>query len=236
MWLGKPLAASDVLIGSFEEAARAATGTAVIIDVFRAFTTAAICLARGTEKIVMVGALDEALALRTAGIGRRALGERHGDRPVGFDLGNSPAEAAAMLFDGETLIQTTSNGTRGVLAARGARRIYAGSFVTAGATARAILVAPRLPIFLVAMGDAGPVRRDEDELCALYLRALLCGRVPDAGTIAPLLRSMSDIWDTRHLSDEDVEPCLDIDGIPFAIGVVEEDGLMIAKPETVAPE
>ena len=78
---------------------------------------------------------------------------------------------------GKTLIQTTTNGTAGINAARGADRIYAGALVTAEATVRAILRNTPAVITLVAMGRSnGTIRADEDELCALYLRACLEGR------------------------------------------------------------
>ena len=223
------LRSEDISVGSFEDAARAATGTAVIIDVFRAFTTAAVALANRAEKIVMVGDLDEARALRDQGVGRFCMGERGGDRPEGFDFGNSPAEIAEHRFDGVTLIQTTSNGTRGILAARKAKRIYAASFATARATAAAILGDPVLPVSLVAMGDPGPLQRDEDEVCALYLRALLCGRTPDASAVAPLLTTMSDLRDTRRLSDADVSACLRIDRVDFAVAVERHESHCIAR-------
>jgi len=43
-----------------------ATGTVVIIDVFRAFTTAAIGFARGARQVIMVDSLERALELRAA--------------------------------------------------------------------------------------------------------------------------------------------------------------------------
>ena len=110
-----------IVVGSFEAAARAATDVAVVIDVFRAFTTAATVLANGAERIVMTGDLDAARRLRADGVGRLCIGERGSVRPEGFDFGNSPVEVAGVDFSGETVIQTTSNGTRGILAASGAR-------------------------------------------------------------------------------------------------------------------
>ena len=81
---------------------------------------------------------------------------------------------------GKTLVQTTTNGTAGITAARGADRIYAGALVTAEATVRAILRNTPAVITLVAMGRSnGTIQADEDELCALYLRACLEGRQPD---------------------------------------------------------
>ena len=45
---------------SLLEGARRATGTVAVIDVFRAFTTAAVALANGASRIVMVRTVDEA--------------------------------------------------------------------------------------------------------------------------------------------------------------------------------
>ena len=70
---------------AFSKGATRATGTVAIIDVFRAFTTAAVALANGASKIVMVGAVEEAFKLREAGIGqimRETDGARDLDRDV----------------------------------------------------------------------------------------------------------------------------------------------------------
>ena len=226
-----PLTSDDVIIGSFEETARAATGTAIVIDVFRAFTTGAVALANGADRIIMTGDLDDARTLRDTGAGAYCMGERHGVAPEGFDFGNSPAQIAGRRFDGQVLIQTTSNGTRGVLAADGAARVYAASFACAGATVRAVLADPVLPVTVVAMGDAGPLRRDEDEVCALYLRALLCGRRPDPNLIGPLLQSMADLRDTRKLTQADVAACVQVDSVDFAIRVTRDGARAIAVAE-----
>ncbi|MEM1159679.1 MAG: 2-phosphosulfolactate phosphatase [Pseudomonadota bacterium] len=222
------LSPTEIVVGSFEESARNATGTAVIIDTFRAFTTAAIALANGAESILMVASLEQALELRAADAGSVCMGERGGLRPDGFDFGNSPAEIAGVSFAGQVVIQTTSNGTRGILAASHANVVFAGALVTAAATARAILKSPVQPISLVAMGDAGPERRDEDEVTALYLRALLTGRGPDRRAVAEAIRTMADLKDTRQLSGADVSACLAIDSCDFAIGVERET--MAGKP------
>jgi len=115
-------------------------------DVFRAFTT------RGARRIVMVDSLDKALELRNSGVGDYCIGERESVKPPGVDFGNSPAELRRAEVAGKTLIQTTTNGTAGINAARGADRIYAGALVTAEATVRAILRNTPAVITLVAMG------------------------------------------------------------------------------------
>ena len=57
----------EVQIGSLLRGAQEARGVAIIIDVFRAFTTAAVAIDRGAEKILLVAEVDEALELRRQG-------------------------------------------------------------------------------------------------------------------------------------------------------------------------
>lgn len=217
-----------ITIGSGEEAARAARGACVVIDVFRAFTTAAVALDQGAERIVMVGDLDHALTLRRQGLGRYCMGERGGDRPQGFDFGNSPVDIAGCDFSGETLIQSTSNGTRGILAASGASALYAGALVTASATARAVAAEDVDAVWLLAMG-ANEVRADEDEICALCLRALLAGRQPDRRTIREAVLSLSRHADGHRITLAELDLCLDMDRYGFAVRVRLEGDLCVAR-------
>ena len=65
----------EIRIASLLEGAREAEGTVVVIDVLRAFTTAAIALARGAEKLLLVATPDEARRLREDGQGDLCVGE-----------------------------------------------------------------------------------------------------------------------------------------------------------------
>lgn len=98
--------------------------TVVVVDVYRAFTTAAVALENGATGIIIVDDIAEALALRAAGKGSICIGERNGVMPDGFDFGNSPADIASAQLDGVTLIQTTTNGTRGIKAVSSVPKIY----------------------------------------------------------------------------------------------------------------
>jgi len=115
----------EISIHSLLEGATRATGTVAIIDVFRAFTTAAVSLANGASKIVMVGTVEEALALRDAGSGHVCIGEVGGRAPDGFDFGNSPFEISTIDFRNKTIIQRTSAGAQGIVATSRAERLYA---------------------------------------------------------------------------------------------------------------
>src|ERR1700752_4273465 len=104
----------EIWIYSLLEGARRATGSVAVIDVFRAFTTAAVALANGAARIIMVSTVEEALALRNNGTAQRCMGEVQGIAPKGFDLGNSPFEIAATDFKGQVVAQRTSAGTQGI--------------------------------------------------------------------------------------------------------------------------
>jgi len=236
----------SITVGSFSKGAAVAAGSVVVIDVFRAFTTAAVALSCGAEAIVMVDDLGHAVRLRDQGVGRYCMGERGGAKPEGFDFGNSPCEIAtadlAADLVGAVLIQTTTNGTRGIAAAAaaGAERIYAGAFVTAEATVRALLAGPsEAPVALVAMGYHDRIRTDEDELCALYLRGRLEGRTPDKGAFVAALNSLlGKPGETKRLFADltaaDIEACLTLDRYPFAVRVTEQDGLLVARAEAMS--
>jgi len=163
----------DIVIGSLLDGARQATGAVAIIDVFRAFTTAAVAFGNGASRIVMVGSVEEALALRESGVADGCMGEVGGRAPPGFDFGNSPFQISDVDFVGRAIAQRTSAGTQGIVAACQAECLYAASLVTARATARALLASGVERVTLVAMGNNAKVRTDEDELCALHLRNLL---------------------------------------------------------------
>jgi len=126
---------------------------------------------------------------------------------------------------GTTLIQTTSNGTAGINAARGADCIFAGTLVTAEATVRAILRQVPSVITLVAMGRSnGTIRADEDELCALYLRARLEGRQPNVAAIRAVLATMPPppnpkLVAVRVYDLKDHKIAAEVDALAFAISV-----------------
>ena len=226
----------EVHLASLISGAKTARGTVVIIDVFRAFTTAAVAFSRGARRIIMVDTLAKALSLRSAGLGDYCIGERHGARPAGFDFGNSPSVLTHANIAGKTLIQTTSNGTAGIVSARHGERVYAAALVNAEATVQAILRRAPAIVTLVAIGRGALTRADEDEICALYLRSRLQGRKPDADAVRTLLATMVPPPDADLIASGDYDPgdreiAAAIDAAPFAIRVRTEGEMLIATPE-----
>lgn len=223
-----------VRIESLVEGARRARGMVVVVDVFRAFTTAAVALSQGADKIILVADPTAALRLRSEGVGDLCMGEIGGKRPAGFDFGNSPFEISQTDLAGRTLIQSTRAGTVGICSVPGDPIMYAASLVVARATVEAIRrTAPAL-VTIVAMGVAGRVRADEDEQCAMYMRNLLEGRVPDAGAVRRLVAAGGeaakfDDPTQPHFHPMDRTMALGIDAMDFAIRVTREDDMHIAR-------
>jgi 2-phosphosulfolactate phosphatase len=221
----------EIAIESLLEGAARAAGTVVVIDVFRAFTCAAVALANGASRITLAGSVEEALWLREHGAGEVCMGEVDGRMPPGFDFGNSPFALAAVDFCGKALIQRSSAGIQGVLAARQARRLYGAALVTATATARALRAEAPARVSLVAMGHNGVRRTDEDELCALHLRHLLEGRTGDKEALRRLILAGGEV---EHFRDPgfhpgDLDLALDIDRYDFAVAIETEGGRPVAR-------
>lgn len=103
---------------AFVPAEAADTTVAIVIDVLRATTTITCALHQGYERVLACGELDQARELAgRLGPGTMLAGERKCVRPEGFDLGNSPREFEGESPGGSSLVLTTTNGTRAIVAA-----------------------------------------------------------------------------------------------------------------------
>lgn len=155
--------------------AKDATGLAVIIDVFRAFTLEPYLIHNGAKKIIPVGDMQIAYDYKKKDSNCILIGERNGIVLPGFDYGNSPAQIENIDFSGKTIIHTTSCGTQGIVRAINAKEIITGSLVNAKAIVRYIIKNEIDDISLVALCRTGEFPADEDVLCAKYIKNLLEG-------------------------------------------------------------
>jgi len=219
----------NVRVTSFVEGARAATGHAVIVDVFRAFTTAAFCIAAGAREIVLLADHEQALAMKKQDPRLFLTGEIGGKPIPGFDAGNSPSAIDGIDLSGRRVVQRSSSGTQGVVAATRAEAILLGSLVTAAATARYLRVHAN-DVTLVAMGDGGTEPNEEDPACVAYLASLLSGLPIDVrATVASLPQWRNERW-PEWFPRRDAELACEVDRFDFALPVAREGGLLIARP------
>jgi 2-phosphosulfolactate phosphatase len=210
--------------------------TVVVIDVIRAFSTAAYAFGAGAESIRLVSGVQEALELRAAMPGALVMGEVGGIKVEAFDFGNSPAEFLDLDLSGKTLIQRTSAGTQGMVRARQAKRLLAASLCCAGATARYLRRAAPAWVTFVITGAGAVGDGDEDLACAHYLEALLRGDQVEPEVFqqrvqkSPAGRSFS-VPGLPEFLARDLELCLQVDRFDFAMCVERENGLLVMRPE-----
>ena len=230
-----------------------ATGTVVVIDVVRAFTTAAFAFAAGAREIVLTDSVEAAFALRESfrQAGQAApllMGEVGGEPIEGFDLGNSPAAlaaaprgVAALDLAGRRLIQRTSAGTRGVVrASAGADLLLPSSLVVGGATARYLrqLGPEQVTFVITGTHGRGPLDGDEDAAGADYIEALLARPDTEPLDPRPYARRVRASFTGRlfgtpdypHLAAADIDLCMDVDRFGFCMRVDREDGLLVMRP------
>ncbi len=154
---------------------------AVVVDVLRATSTIAQALASGYRRVLCCAEIEEARAIR-AGLDEGVLaGERRAEAIPGFDLGNSPAEFVEPRA--ETLVMTTTNGTRAIVtAAANAEHVFSGSLLNLEAVVAAALAAGG-DAEVVCAGVDGRFTID-DAYCAGRSAELLGGERSDAAEAA----------------------------------------------------
>lgn len=146
--------------------------TVVVIDVLRATTTIAYALAAGATSVIPCLEVDEARKLReTFGDDAVLGGERGGVKIEGFDFGNSPAEYTEATVGGKTLIFTTTNGTRAMKTASGARRVLLAAFVNLSAVCDRL--AREESIDIVCAGTNRQITREDVLLAGAIAEQLL---------------------------------------------------------------
>lgn len=138
-----------------------ASSTVIVVDLLRASTTICQALAVGAKCVVPRVEVDATFA--TAGqYSRNEIllgGERAGQRIEGFDLGNSPADYTAEQVFGQTLLFTTTNGTKALAHARLAKQTLIGATINRQAIVDAVADAEQVDI--LCAGTNGKVSRED---------------------------------------------------------------------------
>ena len=217
-------------IFQLQEGARQARGLTIIIDVFRAFSTACYAFERGIEKIYPVGDLNLALSFKKEHPDYLYVGERNEQKPEGFDFGNSPSHLINAEINAKTMVHTTSSGTQGIVNAINADEILTGSFVNASAIVRYIKMKNPAEVSLVCMGYACEYPTDEDTLCAEYIKNEVEGRASDFNAMKEKIKQgdgarFFDLEKQSWSPESDFYLCLDLNRFDFVLKVEKEGEL-----------
>jgi 2-phosphosulfolactate phosphatase len=176
-----------------------------VIDILRATTSMCAALSHGAKAIIPVASTEEALRLaQTIGSADVLLaGEKNCVRIPGFHLGNSPLEMTESAVRGKTIVVTTSNGTKALLACQGAGAVYPAAAVnltTAAEKAREVLETDH-HVLIVCAGRDGAFSLDDAYCAGRLVSALFGDRKPrralnDAGLAClDMVRRYGDNWE-----------------------------------------
>ena len=224
----------EIKILQLLDGAKAANGLTVIIDVFRAFSTACYAFNAGIIKSYPVGDIDIAYKLKDNNADYILVGERNEQKPLGFDFGNSPSQLLNGNLAGKTMVHSTSSGTQGIANATNTDEIITGSFVNAGAIVRYIQTKKPKTVSLVCMGYACEYPTDEDTLCAEFIKNELEQKANNFTAMVEIMRNGSGarFFDPAKQSwspEKDFELCLNLNRFDFVLKVEKEDNLNYLK-------
>ncbi|MFK7974036.1 MAG: 2-phosphosulfolactate phosphatase [Rickettsiaceae bacterium] len=193
----------------------------VIIDVFRAFTTACYVLEQNPKKYIYAtktGVLRECALgyTNTLFIGKNEIGAN-----IKYDIPNSPTRVKEIMVSDKVVLHRTEAGAKGILSAKDADIILATSFVNASATVRYIKKLQNPKIKIIPMGHEATTPSIEDDICAEYIKSLLNNKNFD---INPFIQELKEgpgkyffLKDQWQYPREDFQYCLEIDKFDFAI-------------------
>ncbi len=226
----------DVYLAPSELTPTALDGRVVaVIDVLRATTTIAAALHNGARTVIPF--LETEDAVRTAKLYERGevklAGERHMVVIPGFDLGNSPLEFTEAAVGQQTVLLTTSNGTRALLAAEDAKTVLVASYANFSVTVERLdaALAGGHPVAIVCAASDGAPSLEDSACAGRFVAALRATQtalpINDAGQMCELLAArygddiaalFRDASHGRALQaagfDQDLQACATVDLYP----------------------
>lgn len=149
--------------------------TVIVIDVLRASSTVVTALANGAIEVIPVETVGQARQFQ----GSRYLlaGERYGKRIAGFPYTNSPTELSSTPLVDNSLVLTTTNGTRAIHKSLKADAVLIGSFLNGKACAE-LAQQFRRDVTILCAGSRQKFAL-EDGLAAGYITSLISQKIPD---------------------------------------------------------
>jgi 2-phosphosulfolactate phosphatase len=167
---------------AFTPAEEVSAPVGIVVDVLRATSTITQALAAGYRRVLCCTEVEEARAVAGSEGGAVLGGERNAVRIPGFDFGNSPREFVAPAA--ETLVLTTTNGTRLLLAAaERCELVLVGSLLNLAAVTGAAKAQGVPDVAILCAGVEGELAMD-DAYCAGRIALELGGEPADSAAAA----------------------------------------------------
>lgn len=204
----------------------------VVIDVFRAFTTASYVLARSPANYFLATKQEVILQLASRNNAHVVIGKNEkGTENQIYDIPNSPTRVLDVAIFNHNILHRTNGGANGILNAQNTDLILAAGFVNASATVNFIKKQSLSTINIIPMGHEGKIPSLEDDLCAKYIGKKLMGEHFD---ITPYISALKEGPGKYFFSEDqwqyprsDFERCLEIDRYNFAIKAKTQDNYAV---------
>ncbi len=188
------------------------SGFTIVVDVFRAFSVSYYIDNNNPEKYIISESIEHSMMLKDEFPASILIGERKGIKVDGFEYGNSPTEILGKDFSENTVIHTTTAGTKGLLLQPIENEVVVGSFVNSKALLDYIKLKEIEKVNIYCTARKRNNSGEEDYLFAEYFKQQLLGEKSEFDSIVPCLREGSG----KKFSDPGFAPysdflyCLDI--------------------------
>jgi len=214
----------------------------VIVDVLRATTSICVAFVNGVNKIIPVATAEEAIEFKNKGY--IVASEKDGVKRDFADYGNSPHHFTKENVGGKDLVYCTTNGTRTIHKAAGAKGIAIGSFPNLSAISEWV-IKQNCDVIILCAGWKGKFNLEDSLFAGALAEKLLENSAyeTDSDSVVASL----DLWSMakKDLSEyikkvaqhtrlnsngngDSIEHCLVIDSIDI-VPVFESNELRIEK-------
>lgn len=145
---------------------------AIVIDVLRATSVIITALANGASSVRTVAEVEQAFKIKKQEPNVVLAGERNAVIIEGFLFGNSPLDMTVENIAGKHLVMTTSNGTKAIVAAKKAEKIWAAALINLEQVVQE-LSRESLDILIICSGTLGKFTLDDSWAAGLLVNKLI---------------------------------------------------------------
>lgn len=214
----------------------------IIIDVFRAFSTACYVCYKSpkkyyyTNKCEVIKILNNKINEKSVCIGKPQKGSN-----LIYDIPNSPSHVSSLDISDKIVLHRTEAGAKGILEAPNDVNIFCASFLNADATVKHVKSLNFKKVTLIPMGHEGQKESSEDELCAHYMEALFRNRDFDIKNLSSklMLTKAGQYFFTKdqfQYPHTDFSLCLKPNSFSFAIEALKfKEYSVLERCDIVAP-
>lgn len=202
------------------------THLTIVIDVFRAFSTACYILNSNPQRYYLTPHCHAVAERQQKHPNAILVGKPEIGSTLGYHIPNSPHRCHDLALENQTVIHRTQAGATGVIEAlsKPGEQVLACSFNNAKATANVIKTLAIKKLTIRAMGHEATSPSIEDDVCARYLNALLADEPFDLKTHQKEIKNTTGQYflteDQQQYPSADLSHCLTPNLYNFAIAAL----------------